>query len=54
MDWSFLEINNSPWLISCQENAVLSQKLLMSIYTSQNRFTESSLAIIFSFSYGES
>lgn len=54
MGWSFLETNNSSWLISCQENAVLFQKHFMSIYTSLSRIMESSLAISFSFSIGES
>lgn len=49
-----LEINSSPRLMSCQENAVLFQKLLMSVYISQNRIMESGLAIIFIFSYGAS
>lgn len=54
MCWLFLEKNGTPWLISCQENAVLFQKLLMSIYILQNRIMESGWTIIFSFSYGAS
>lgn len=54
MCWLFLEKNGNPWLISCQENAVLFQNFLMSIYILQNRIMELRWTIIFSFSYAAS